>query len=49
MQISTGKLIAKLENALALAIYRGDKAAEAKFTKALEMTINSTNFPKVSA
>lgn len=49
MKISTGKLVNKLENAIAVAIMRGDKLAEQKFTKALEMAINSTDFPKVSA
>lgn len=49
MTISTGQLVNKLENALALAIMRGDKQAEQKFTKALEMAANSTDFPKVSA
>jgi len=42
-------LITKLENALALAIYRSDKRMETKLAKALEMIVNSTNFPKVSA
>jgi hypothetical protein len=49
MKISTGELVNKLENSLALAIMRGDKVSEQKFTKALEMAVNSTDFPKVSA
>jgi BMFP domain-containing protein YqiC len=42
-QKSTGNLINKLETAIALAVMRGDKEAEAKFTKALEMALNSTD------
>lgn len=41
--------ITKLENALAMAIYRNDKAAEQKLTKVLELALNATGFPKVSA
>jgi hypothetical protein len=46
---SKGELINKLENAIAVAIMRGDKASEQKFTKALEVAVNSSDFPKVSA
>lgn len=41
--------ITKLENALAMAIYNNDKVAEQKFTKALELALNASDFPKVSA
>jgi hypothetical protein len=46
---TTGALVNKLENAIAVAMMRGDKVAEQKFTKVLEMAVNSTDFPKVSA
>lgn len=49
MKKQTGKLVNKLEQAIAIAIMRGDKASEMKFTRALEVAVNSTNFPKVSA
>jgi len=47
--VGTGQLVNKLENAIALAIVRGDTAAERRFIRALELAVNSTDFPKVSA
>lgn len=35
-------VITKLENAIAIAVMRGDREAEAKFTKALEHILNQT-------
>ena len=44
-----GNLVNTLEQAIAVAIMNGDGQSEQKFTKALEMALNSTDFPKVSA
>ena len=46
---SIGKLINKMESAIAIANMRGDLRAAEQFRKMLESAINSTNFPKVSA
>lgn len=43
------QVIGMLEHSLAVAIHTGDKAGEQKFTKALEMALNATDFPKISA
>jgi hypothetical protein len=42
-------IINKLERALAVAIMNQDRIAEQKLTRALEMAVNKTDFPKVSA
>jgi hypothetical protein len=46
---TTGELINKLENAIAIANMRGDVKSAEKFTKALEIAINSTQMPEVLA
>lgn len=46
---SVGKLVNKLENAIAIANMRGDKAAAEKFQQMLEAALNGTQMKEVVA
>lgn len=48
-KVTTGQLINKLEQAIAIANMRGDKAAAERFAKALAAAANSTKMPAVLA
>jgi len=44
---TTGQLVNKLENCIAVANMRGDKVAAERFRGMLEMALNGTQMPKV--
>jgi len=45
----TGDLVNKLERGIAVATMNQQSDVAAKLTRALELAVNSTDFPKVSA